>query len=146
MKLIVINGPNLNKLQLRSKEHYGTLSLQQINNLLQERFPEVEFDFFQANSEGEIIDKLHSSDQYDGIILNAGAYSHYSIAIRDAIELIQTPVVEIHLSNIYSREDFRRKSVISEVCIGVISGFKEYSYVLAVQYFYERLNSSTNSS
>lgn len=137
MKILIINGPNLNKLEIRSKEHYGQLSLNEINKLISQKFPEVEFDFFQSNSEGEIINKLHQADKYNGIIINAGAYSHYSIAIRDAIELAKTPVVEVHLSNIYAREQFRRHSVISEVCVGVISGFKEISYILAVQFFLE---------
>ena len=140
MKILIINGPNLNKLKVRSNEHYGHLSLSEINSLIVEKFPQIEFEFFQSNSEGEIINKLHQATHYDGIILNAGAYSHYSIAIRDAIELINIPVVEVHLSNIYAREPFRQKSVISKVCVGVISGFKEYSYILAVHFFLENKN------
>ncbi len=133
MKILVINGANLNLLHKRNSRHYGTLSLQDIEKKLRKEFPEIEFEFFQSNSEGALIDKVQAADTFDGLIINAGAYSHYSIALRDALDMLSIPKVEVHLSNIYAREDFRRKSVLSEVCDGVIAGFHSEVYSLAVQ-------------
>lgn len=137
MKIKIINGPNLNLLGRRELEIYGKQSFEEYYNKLKNRYSDVEFSYFQSNSEGEIIDELHKSidNISDKIILNAGAYTHYSIAIRDAIKAIKSPVIEVHISNIFSREKFREKSVLSEVCVGIISGFQLYSYNLAVEYF-----------
>ncbi|HDI51107.1 MAG TPA: type II 3-dehydroquinate dehydratase [Bacteroidetes bacterium] len=133
-KILIIHGVNLNLLGTRERHIYGDKTLKDIDNHLSSVFPEVTFEFFQSNHEGAIIDKLHQArDSFDGIVLNAGAYTHYSIAIRDAIASISVPVVEVHLSNIFAREEFRHKSVISAVCKGVISGFGIESYVLGVK-------------
>jgi 3-dehydroquinate dehydratase-2 len=96
---------------------------------------DLSIDFFQSNHEGEIIDKLQASDHYDGVVINAGAFTHYSIAIRDCIEAMPIDVIEVHISNVHAREDFRHKSVISAVCQGTILGFREFSYILAIEYF-----------
>lgn len=132
MKILVLNGPNLNMLGVREPEIYGSRTLKDIEENLKLIFGWVELEFFQSNSEGGIIDKLQSTDA-DGIVLNAGAYTHYSIAIHDAIKSISAPVVETHLSNIYRREEYRHKSVIAAACIGSVCGFGEDSYRLAVE-------------
>ena len=137
MKILVINGPNLNMLGKREPEVYGARTLEQINADLVKKFGDIEFTFFQSNCEGAIIDAIHGSTQ-DGIILNAGAYTHYSYTIFDAIKSVTTPVVEVHLSNLYKREEFRHKSVIASACVGSICGFGEQSYALAVQALKER--------
>ncbi len=134
MKFLFINGVNLNMTGVRERDIYGGETLEEINAQLAARFSGDECEFFQSNSEGEICTAIQESEA-DGIILNAGAYTHYSIAIRDAIASVKTPVVEVHMSNIYSREEFRRKSVLSEVCKGVILGFGKNSYVLAAESF-----------
>ncbi|MBP5427430.1 MAG: type II 3-dehydroquinate dehydratase [Clostridiales bacterium] len=137
-KILVINGPNLNLLGKREPLVYGTETLVQLENSIKEYSKNIGLNTtcVWSNSEGQIIDFLHKSiEKYDGIILNAGAYSHYSIAIRDAIASINIPVIEVHMSNIYSRESFRRRSVIAEVCLGQITGFGKLSYILALQYF-----------
>jgi 3-dehydroquinate dehydratase-2 len=136
MKILVIHGPNLNLLGKRDKLIYGKDTLEDINNMLYTRSKElqVEIDIFQSNSEGDIIDKLQQamdSNVY-GIIINPGAYTHYSIAIRDAIEALSIPVIEVHLSNIFRREDFRKQSVTAPVCTGQITGFGLNSYLLAL--------------
>ena len=134
MKILVIHGPNLNLLGSRKPDVYGHKTMQDVNSYLQDYFKKVKIDFYQSNTEGDIVDHIQSADsKYDGIALNAAAYSHYSIAIRDAIEAIAIPVVEVHISNIAAREEFRHKSVISEVVLGSISGLGIYSYVLALQ-------------
>ena len=130
------SGPNLSRLGKREPEIYGYRTLDGINRELVESFPELFFEFFQSEDEGALLEKLfHIEDKggYRGVVLNAGALTHYSIALRDAISAITIPVVEVHLSNIYAREEFRRKSVISEVCVGVISGFGANSYHLGVR-------------
>ncbi len=135
MKFLVINGPNLNLLGEREPDVYGDESLQSINDELLGAVKSLGQDvsFFQSNSEGGIIDRLHSArSKYDGVILNAGAYTHYSYAIRDAIAAIKIPVVEVHLSNVNSRDEFRKNSVIAPVCAGTIAGFGKYVYLLAV--------------
>lgn len=133
MKLLFINGVNLNMTGVREKSVYGTQTLDEINGDIAAHFKGDECEFFQSNSEGEICTKIHSAQNggYDGIVLNAGAFTHYSYAIRDAIACISVPVIEVHMSNVHSREPFRRTSVISEVCKGVICGFGKSSYILA---------------
>ncbi|MBQ0085446.1 MAG: type II 3-dehydroquinate dehydratase [Prevotella sp.] len=133
MRFQIINGPNLNLLGTRSPEIYGNESFDAILQRLRTEFPNDEIDYFQNNCEGVIIDKLQETGfSYDGIVLNAGAYSHTSIAIRDCIAAIKTPVVEVHISNIFAREEFRRQSMISSICKGVICGFGADSYSLAL--------------
>ncbi len=143
LKILVINGPNLNLLGERDPKHYGTQSLNAIEDRMEERADEYGWDmeFRRTNHEGEIIDLLHDARlDCDAVILNAGAYSHYSYAIRDAIEAISIPVIEVHLSNIYARDPFRHTSVISPVCRGSISGFGAASYVLAMEALLEIMN------
>lgn len=136
MKVLIIHGPNLNFLIKRDHSIYGGESLEQINQLIKSRSCEldIEVDIFQSNHEGEIIDKIQESMDldYTGIIINPAAFTHYSIAIRDAIEILEVPVIEIHLSNIYGREDFRTKSVIAPVCTGQICGLGPSSYLIAL--------------
>lgn len=133
MKLLVANGPNLNLTGSREPEIYGGETLAVINSGLSERFPDISFEFFQTNGEGDLIDKIHSAGKegFDGVVLNAGALTHYSYALRDAIASVRTPVVEVHMSQIFAREEFRRKSVISEVCRGTVTGFGKLSYFAA---------------
>ena len=134
MKVLVINGPNINLLGTRKPEVYGVLSLEEINKYIENYFKNTKINFFQSNHEGEIIDALHDAQlNYEGVVINAGAFTHYSYAIRDAIEAISIPVIEVHLSNVASREEFRKTSVIAPVCGGSISGFGKYSYVLAIR-------------
>jgi len=134
MKLIIINGPNLNLLGIREKNIYGTTSFDDYFKELVKKNPEIELEYYQSNVEGELINKLHEVGfLYDGVILNAAAYTHTSLAIADAIKSINTPVVEVHISNVFSREKMRHKSLISANCIGSISGFGLKSYELAVQ-------------
>jgi 3-dehydroquinate dehydratase-2 len=137
MKTIkVINGPNLNMLGKREPDKYGSKTLDSINKELTKLAAElgVQCGFFQSNSEGDIVTAIQDSGTADGVILNAGAYTHYSIAVRDAIASIDTPVVEVHLTNVYAREEFRHKSVLSAVCAGVVAGFGADSYTLALRY------------
>lgn len=133
-KILLINGPNLNMLGKRKKEHYGTLQLEDINAMIQAEADSLEMavTFYQSNIEGEIVTKLHEGMSFDGVIINAGAYTHYSYAIADALEILDIPVIEVHLSNIHGREDFRHQSVLAKCCVGQISGFKEDSYILAL--------------
>ncbi len=137
MKFLFINGVNLNMTGEREKGVYGTQTLDQINAEISAHFKGDKCEFFQSNIEGEICTAIQSADKngYDGVILNAGAYTHYSIAIRDAIASVKTPVIEVHMSNVHAREEFRHKSVISEVCKGVICGFGKNSYILAAESF-----------
>lgn len=136
MKIIIINGPNLNLLGKRENDIYGNETFNDFFEKLQEKFSRVELYHFQSNIEGEIIDKIQETGyRYDGIILNAAAYTHTSIGIADAVKAITTPVVEVHISNTFSREDFRHKSYISPNAKGVIVGFGLQSYELALQSF-----------
>ena len=136
MKLIIINGPNLNLLGVREPSVYGNKSFADYLEELREKSPAVQIDYFQSNVEGELINKLHEVGfSYDGIILNAGGYTHTSVAIADAITAIKTPVIEVHISNIYAREEFRHNSLIAGKCKGSISGFGLDSYKLAVESF-----------
>ena len=138
MKYLVINGVNLNLTGKREKGVYGTQTLEEINEAIKEYCNNglgSEVDFYQSNIEGEIVNKLHEAfltKAYDGILLNPGAFTHYSYAIRDAIAAIDIPVVEVHISNVHAREEFRHKSVLSEVCKGVVCGFGASSYVAAL--------------
>lgn len=134
MKLQIINGPNLNLLGSRETSVYGNSSFEEYLDQLKQLFADIEFTFLQSNHEGVIIDTIQSSDA-DGIILNAGGYTHTSVAIRDAIAAIETPVVEVHISNITGRESFRHESLMSPVCVGCIFGFGLTGYELAVRYF-----------
>jgi 3-dehydroquinate dehydratase-2 len=135
MKILIINGPNLNMLGVREPEVYGTNTLEDMKNLLIDfaKGKEIDLDFFQSNAEGDIINYIHEYREAAGIVINPAAFTHTSIAIRDAIASVQIPAVEVHLSNIYSREEFRRVSYVAPVCIGQISGFGIFSYVLALQ-------------
>ncbi|HCZ37073.1 MAG TPA: type II 3-dehydroquinate dehydratase [Cytophagales bacterium] len=136
MKILILNGPNLNLLGKREPETYGKLSFEEFFNTLKLRFAQIELEYYQSNVEGELINKLHEVGfSYDGIILNAGAYTHTSIALHDAIAAIKTPVVEVHISNIYAREEFRHKSLITSKCAGLITGFGLEGYALAIQFF-----------
>ena len=129
IKILVINGPNLNLLGVREKNIYGSLNLEEMNKKIQEEFKHsnVEIEFFQSNT------KIGNSiGNFSGIVINPGAYSHYSIGILDAIRGINIPVVEVHLTNIYNREEYRRKSVTAEGCKGIISGFGYYGYIMAI--------------
>ena len=136
-KVAIINGPNLNMLGEREPEKYGTESLEDINVRIATLAEElgIECSFFQSNIEGELVTAIQEAGKYDGILLNAGAYTHYSIAIRDAVASVKAPVIEIHLSNVVSREEFRHISVIAPVCKGFVAGFGGESYLLALNYF-----------
>lgn len=135
MKIQIINGPNLNLLGIREKSIYGDTDFVTYFNQLKERYAGHELSYFQSNKEGELIDKLHEIGfSFDGIVLNAGAYTHTSIAIADAIAGINTPVIEVHISNVYKREAFRHKSMLAANCKGVIAGFGLDSYRLAIEH------------
>jgi 3-dehydroquinate dehydratase-2 len=136
MKLIIINGPNLNLLGKREPEIYGSETFEDFFKQLKSKFNNVELSYFQSNNEGEIIDKLHEVGfNYDGIVLNAAAYTHTSIAIGDAVKGITTPVVELHISNVHAREEYRHKSFIAPVAKGVLFGFGLKGYEMAIQSF-----------
>ena len=140
MRIFVINGPNLDILGKREPEIYGTTTLWDIETLLKNKFPDVKFEFYQSNNEGDIINILHTAlgNVTDGVVLNAAAFTHYSYAIRDAVAALKVPVVEVHLSNVHAREEFRRNSVIAPVCKGIIAGFGIQSYALAVSALIEK--------
>lgn len=134
MKIQIINGPNINLLGKREPSIYGAQSFEDYLVELKKCYSDVDFEYFQSNIEGEMINKIHEVGfDYDGIVLNAGAYTHTSIALQDAIRAVTSPVVEVHISNVYSREEFRHKSMISCACIGVICGFGLKSYRLAIE-------------
>ena len=136
MRILIINGPSLNLLGQRETDLYGKLSFEDYLDVLMKEFPEVEISYYQSNIEGEIIDKLQQANlEFNAIILNAGAYTHTSVAIGDAIKSIDTPVVEVHISNIMAREDFRHVSYITPNCIGTVIGFGLQSYRLAILNF-----------
>jgi 3-dehydroquinate dehydratase-2 len=136
MKLIIINGPNLNLLGKREPAIYGSESFEDFMEQLKSQFSSINLEYYQSNIEGELIDKLHEVGfDYDGVVLNAGAYTHTSIGIGDAVKAIETPVVELHISNVHSREDFRHKSFIAANAKGVIFGFGLKGYELAIQSF-----------
>jgi 3-dehydroquinate dehydratase II len=136
MKIQIINGPNLNLLGKRETSIYGNQSFEDFFETLKKRFPEFELHYYQSNVEGEIINKLHEIGfSFDGIIMNAGAYTHTSVAIHDAVGGIKTPVIEVHISNVYAREEFRHKSLITSKCIGMMTGFGMEGYALALTFF-----------
>ena len=136
MKLSIINGPNLNLIGTREPGIYGSETFEHYFQKLRKKYENIDFDYFQSNVEGELINGIQAADKNaDGIILNAGAYTHTSIAIGDAIASIKAPVIEVHISNVYAREDFRKFSHISAKCAGTISGFGLKSYLLAVESF-----------
>lgn len=134
LKIAIINGPNLNLLGIREKEIYGSSSFEDYFKTIEQKFPTIDLTYYQSNIEGELINKLHEIGfTYDAIILNAGAYTHTSIAIADAVAGIKTPVVEVHISNVFSREDYRHVSYLGKHCKGSISGFGLNGYELAIQ-------------
>ncbi len=136
MKIQIINGPNLNLLGKREPEIYGNETFEDYFENLQKRFPQVELHYFQSNVEGELINKIHEIGfTFDSILLNAGGYTHTSVAISDAISGVNIPTLEVHISNIYKREEFRHKSIISKSCVGMISGLGLKGYELGVLYF-----------
>lgn len=136
MKIQIINGPNLNLLGKREPEIYGSETFEDYFENLKKRFPQVELHYFQSNVEGEMINKIHEVGfTFDAILLNAGGYTHTSVAISDAISGVTTPALEVHISNIYKREEFRHKSIISKSCVGMITGLGLKGYELGVMYF-----------
>lgn len=136
MKIQIINGPNLNLLGKRETSIYGDQSFDQFFETLKTRFAPMNLRYYQSNIEGEIINMIHEVGfSFDGIIINAGAYTHTSVAIHDAIGAIKTPVVEVHISNVYAREEFRHKSLITSKCVGMMTGFGMEGYALALEYF-----------
>lgn len=133
MKILIVNGPNLNLLGKRSENEYGNFTLEDLNNKILNEFNEIEFSFYQSNLEGELIEKIQTaSNIYDGLIINPGGYSHTSVAIRDALETCTIPKIEVHLSNISNREEFRKNSITAAKCNGYLSGFKDLSYFGAI--------------
>lgn len=135
MKILILNGPNLNTLGKREPEVYGTQTLGDLEQLLVEKFPDDTFEFLQSNEEGKLVTHLNAllDEPVDGVVFNPGAFTHYSYALRDAISMLDVPIVEVHLSNIYARERFRKTSVIAGVCTGQISGFGLQGYILGVE-------------
>ncbi|MAK06618.1 MAG: type II 3-dehydroquinate dehydratase [Marinoscillum sp.] len=136
MKLIIVNGPNLNLLGIREKEIYGDTSFEEYFKSIKDKFSNIDLEFFQSNHEGELIEKIQEIGfSYDGIIINAGGFTHTSVALRDAIASVKTPAIEVHISNILTREEFRKKSYLSDVCKGIISGLGLKGYEFAIDYF-----------
>ena len=142
MKILILNGPNLNLLGQRPDEHYGSLSLEKIEEIIRNEFPNHQLEFFQSNLEGELIDKIQSSEKlYNGLVINPGGYSHTSVAIKDALEICNIPKIEVHISNLANRENFRHSMVTASSCDGYISGFREKSYMAAI-YLLEKIIAS----
>jgi 3-dehydroquinate dehydratase-2 len=134
MRIIIINGPNLNLLGVREKSIYGDGNMEDYMAVLRDRFPNIELDYYQSNGEGELINKIHEVGfSHDGIVMNAGAYTHTSIAIADAISGVKTPTIEVHISNVAKREEFRHKTYLGPVCTGTIAGFGLDSYRLGIE-------------
>ncbi len=140
MQIAIINGPNLNLLGKRETDIYGTQSFEDYFATLKAKFPSVSFYYYQSNIEGELIDKVQELGyKYDGIVINPGGYTHTSVALGDAIAAIKTPVIEVHISNIFGREDFRKLSHVSGKSVGVISGLGLKGYELAIEYFFDQV-------
>lgn len=142
MKIIVLNGPNLNMLGQREKSQYGSITLPEIEGLLRETYSDVNFTFFQSNHEGELVEEIHrvvQKGEYQGLLCNFGAYTHTSVAIRDALSMVTIPKVEVHLSNIHAREEFRHTTLTGGVCNGIIAGLGVNSYILGVKALLELL-------
>jgi 3-dehydroquinate dehydratase-2 len=141
MKIIIIHGPNLNLLGRREQDIYDSITLDEINEMIKTfcKKNNTKVTILQSNSEGEIIDFIHENDTADGLIINPAAYTHTSVAIRDAIKAVNRPAVEVHLSNIHAREEFRSASFVAPVCIGQISGFGPYSYILGIRALIEHI-------
>lgn len=136
MKILVLNGPNLNLLGVREPSIYGDTTFTEYFSKLQSKYKKVELSYYQSNHEGDLVDKLHEIGfNYDGVVFNAGAYTHTSVALGDAISAIKTPVIEVHISNVHAREEFRHHSYLSKNCVGVIAGFGLLSYDLGIEYF-----------
>ncbi|RJP73467.1 MAG: 3-dehydroquinate dehydratase [Ignavibacteriales bacterium] len=143
MKILILNGPNLNLLGKRDKSHYGEHSLSDIENLVKDEFKNHLFEFYQSNSEGELVDQIQKAETYfDGIIINPGGYAHTSVAIRDALNESNLPKIEVHLSNLAKREEFRQINITASVCDGYLSGFKHLGYLAAV-YLLEKIKQRT---
>lgn len=135
-KIIIINGPNLNLIGKREPKIYGNISMEDYLSEIRNNFPKIQIDYFQSNVEGDLINKLQEVGfSYDGVVLNAGGYTHTSVAISDAVAAIQTSVVEVHISNVYKREEYRHQSLMAKNCIGVIAGFGLHSYKMAIDSF-----------
>lgn len=142
MKILILNGPNLNLLDQRPDEHYGSLSLQKLEEIIRNEFPKHQFEFFQSNHEGELIDKIQSAVKtFNGLVINPGGYSHTSVAIKDALEICTIPKIEVHISNLANRENFRHSMITASSCDGYISGFREKSYMAAI-YLLEKISAS----
>jgi 3-dehydroquinate dehydratase-2 len=139
MKIQIINGPNLNLLGKRETSIYGSQSFEDFLETLKKRFTNIEMHYYQSNVEGELVNKIQEVGfSFDGIVMNAGAYTHTSVAIHDAIGAIKTPVVEVHISNVYGREEFRHKSLITSKCAGMLTGFGMEGYAMAIQFLQTR--------
>jgi 3-dehydroquinate dehydratase-2 len=135
-KIIIINGPNLNLIGEREPKVYGNSSMEDYLTEIRNNFPEIQIDYFQSNVEGDLINKLQEVGfSYDGVVLNAGGYTHTSVAISDAVAAIHTSVVEVHISNVYKREEYRHQSLMAKNCIGVVAGFGLHSYKMAIDSF-----------
>jgi len=147
MKIICINGPNLNLLGKRDKSHYGAFSLSKIEEFLQKEFPDVTFNFFQSNIEGELVGIIQEAPSgYDGLLINPGGYGHTSVAIKDALEFCNIPKVEVHLSHLAKREDYRQTLLTASACDGYISGFKEYGYLAGIYLLKKLINKKRNNN
>lgn len=145
MKIQIINGPNLNLLGKREPEKYGNVSFEDYLDSLKRLFPAIKIDYFQSNIEGEIINKIHETGfSYDGIILNAGGYTHTSVSIADAVSAVNAPVIEVHITNISAREGFRHNSIVGRYCSGSIIGFGLFGYKLAVEALIEAVKTSAD--
>lgn len=139
MKIAIINGPNLNLLGKREPDIYGTMSFEEYLDSLKKKYPDIEISYFQSNVEGELINELHRVGfEYDGIILNPGGYTHTSVAIRDAVAAIKTPVIEVHISNVHAREDFRKHSFVTGKAAGSIIGMGLPGYEMALEWFIDK--------
>lgn len=140
MKLLILNGANLNLIEKRDSNNYGSLSLEKISEKLREEFPKIVFIFVQSNSENELINQIQNADKYDGVIINPGGYTHSSVGLRDALEALKIPKIEVHLSNLASREDFRKNMITTSKATGYISGLKDISYFAAVYSLIKMIN------